>query len=143
MSRTVAKKMGLKDGMRAYFLNAPVSALEAIRFPDLKSSQTLRGEFDYIHLFTTSQNEMDIAFPKLVSHLKKTGMLWVSWPKAKQLGTDLSLPHVIRIGYTHGLVESTTLSVDTTWSGMKFTHPKPGKTYRNSYGQLPASTGAA
>ena len=143
MSRTVAQKMGLREGMRAYFFNAPVSALEAIRFPELKVNQTLRGEFDYIHLFTTSQPEMDSVFPRLVRHLKKTGMLWVSWPKARQLGTDLSLPHVIRIGYTHGLVESTTLSVDTTWSGIKFTHPKPGKKYRNSYGQLPASAGAA
>lgn len=44
-----------------------------------------------------------------------------------------------RIGYSHGLVESTTLSIDATWSAIKFTHPKPGKTYRNSYGQLPTS----
>ena len=54
----------------------------------------------------------------------------------RQLGTDLTLPEVIRIGYNHGLVESTTVSVDTTWSAIKFTHPKPGKEYRNSYGQL-------
>lgn len=143
MSKTVAQKMGLKEGMRSYFLNAPVSALEAIHLPDLKTSQTLRGRFDYLHLFTILQAEMDSAFPKLVRHLKQTGMLWVSWPKSKQLCTDLSLPHVIRIGYSHGLVESTTLSVDTTWSGIKFTHPKPGKAYRNSYGRLPASTAAA
>jgi len=139
----VAQKMGLKEGMRAFFLNAPVSALEAIHLPELEPKQALRGEFDYIHQFTTSQAEMDSEFPKLVRHLKKTGMLWVSWPKAKQLGTDLTLPQVIRIGYNHGLVESTTLSVDSTWSGIKFTHPKPGKKYQNSYGQLPDSTGAA
>ena len=64
-------------------------------------------------------------------------MLWVSWPKGKQLGTDLALPHVIRIGYSHGLVESSCLSVDATWSALKFTHPKKGKTYNNSYGKLP------
>lgn len=136
MSRTVAQKMGLKEGMRAYFLNAPASALDIIHLPELKISQSLRGEFDYLHLFTTSQADMDNAFPKLASHLKQSGMLWISWPKAKQLNTDLSLPHVIRIGYKHGLVESTTLSVNTIWSAMKFTHPKPGKSYRNSYGKL-------
>ncbi|GAB3529414.1 hypothetical protein GCM10027402_32720 [Arthrobacter monumenti] len=43
---------------------------------------------------------------------------------------------IIRIGYEHGLVESTALSVDSTWSAIKFTHPKPGKTYQNSYGTL-------
>lgn len=143
MPKTVAQKMGLKEGMRSYFLNAPASVLEAIHLPELKTSQTLRGQFDYLHFFATLQAEMDGSFPKLALHLKWTGMLWVSWPKAKQLGTDLSLPHVIRIGYDHGLVESTTLSLDATWSGIKFTHPKPGKTYRNSYGRLPASTAVA
>ncbi len=141
MPRTVAQKMGLKEGMRSFFLNAPASALEAIPIPALDANKSLRGKFDYIHLFTTSQTAMDRAFPKLVPHLKKTGMLWVSWPKAKQPGTDLTLPHVIRIGYTHGLVESITLSVDSTWSGMKFTHPKPGKKYHNSYGKLSDSRG--
>ena len=137
MSRTVSQKMGLKEGMRAFLLNAPASALRAMQLPELNTSGNLLGEFDYAHLFTTSQAEMDVNFPKLQRHLKQTGMLWVSWPKAKQLGTDLTLPLVIRIGYSHGLVESTALSVDTTWSGLKFTHPKLGKTYRNSHGQLP------
>lgn len=143
MSKTVSQKMGLKEGMRAFFQNAPASALRAMKFPELNASQTLRGEFDYLHLFTTSQAEMDKVFPELMRHLKQTGMLWVSWPKAKQLDTDLSLPHVIRIGYSHGLVESICLSVDSTWSGLKFTRPKPGKTYHNSHGQLPASARAA
>lgn len=143
MSKPVSQKMGLKDGMRAFFRDAPVSALGAMKLPELNASRTLRGEFDYLHLFTTSQAQMDKDFPKLLRHLKKTGMLWVSWPKAKQLGTDLSLPQVIKIGYGHGLVESIALSVDTTWSGLKFTHPKPGKTYHNSYGQLPTAASAA
>ena len=134
--------MGIREGMRSFFLNAPASAIQAMQIPDLNTSATLLGEFDYAHIFTTSQAEMDAAFPRVQNHLKQTGMLWVSWPKAKQLGIDLSLPVVIRIGYSHGLVESIALSVDNLWSGLKFTHPKPGKTYRNSYGQLPVSTSA-
>ena len=35
------------------------------------------------------------------------------------------------------MVESTCLRIDDTWSGLKFTHPKPGKVYANSYGTLP------
>jgi hypothetical protein len=54
------------------------------------------------------------------------------------LGSDLALPTVIGIGYRHGLVESTCLRIDDTWSGLKFTFPKPGKTYANSYGTLPS-----
>ena len=142
MSKTVSQKMGLKDGMRAFFRNAPGSTLEKMNLPNLNFVQALRGDFDYLHLFTTSQDDMDGAFPKLARHLKQTGMLWVSWPKARQLGTDLSLPHVIRIGYSHRMVESTTLSLDAMWSGMKFTRPKPVKEYRNSYGKLKISASA-
>ena len=135
--RAVSQKMGLKEGMRSFFVNAPQSALEAINLPSLNIASGLRGQFDYLHVFTKTQAEMDDIFPKLKRHLKPTGMLWVSWPKNKKLNTDLALPKVINIGYRHGLVESITLSVDATWSGLKFTHPKKGKVYHNSFGQLP------
>ncbi len=128
--------MGVKVGMRAFFWHAPQSALNAIDLPSLEGDAVLQGEFDYIHFFTKTQAEMDDKFPKLKRHLKPTGMVWLSWPKSKKLATDLALPVVIKIGYSHGLVESTCLSVDATWSGLKFTHPKKDKVYRNSYGQL-------
>jgi hypothetical protein len=139
MTSTVSEKMGIKAGARAIFINAPAMALTAIDLPNLEVAPRLAGKFDYIHLFATSRQELDGTFPTLKAHLKPTGMLWVSWPKNRQLGTDLVLPEVIRIGYRHGLVESKTLSVDATWSAIKFTHPIEGKTYHNSYGQLPSS----
>ena len=135
-SRTVSQKMGVKEGLRAFFLHAPKSALEAINLPCLEVDSALQGEFDYVHFFTKTQVEMDDKFPKLKRRLKPTGMLWLSWPKGKKLGTDLALPVVIKIGYSHGLVESTCLSVDATWSGLKFTRPKKDKVYHNSCGQL-------
>ncbi len=137
MPRSVSQKMGIKEGTRTLFVNAPESALKAMMLPSLDISTALEGNFDYIHFFAVSQAEMDDTFPELKAHLGATGMLWVSWPKGGRQGTDLTLSHVIRIGYSHGLVESTTLSVDGTWSAMKFTHPKRGRVYNNSYGQLP------
>ena len=137
MSKTVSEKMGLKAGTRAIFVNAPEHALVAIDPPTLDVASELAGEFDYIHLFARTQKELDDALPRLKAHLEPKGMLWVSWPKDKQLGTDLTLAKVIKIGYDHGLVESKILSVNATWSAMKFTHPKKGKTYDNTYGRLP------
>jgi hypothetical protein len=139
MQRTVAQKMGIKDGSRAILVNAPESARQAIDAPALDLATELAGNFDYIHLFTVTQAEFDETFPVLKAHLRASGMLWVSWPKGRKLGSDLTLPTVIRIGYHHGLVESTCLSVDPTWSGLKFTHPKKGKTYHNSFGTLPGA----
>ena len=134
--RTPAQKMGIKNGSRAYLVAAPTTAVLALHLPLLSISPELEGEFDYLHLFTRSQAGMEDFFPALKKHLIRSGMLWVSWPKAKKLGTDLSLSTVIRMGYSHGMVESTCMSVDGTWSALKFTHPKPGKSYNNSYGRL-------
>ena len=136
MPGTVSKKMGIKEGTRAILVNAPEAAQGAIDPPSLDIASELAGEFDYIHLFARTRAELDDVFPKLKAHLKPTGMLWVSWPKNKKLGTDLALPKVIEIGYNHGLVESQTLSVDATCSAMNFTHPNTRKAYDNSYGQL-------
>ena len=136
MTGLASKKMGIKEGARAYLVNAPAHAIEAIDPSQLDLAKKLNGKFDYIHLFTKNQEEFDDLFPRLKNHLKQTGMLWVSWPKKRRQGTDLTLTKVIELGYNHGLVESKTISIDETWSAIKFTHPKKGKVYKNSYGKL-------
>ena len=128
--------MGIKEGSRAFILNAPEDVIDVIDPSRLERAAKLTGKFDYIHFFTKSQKEFNNRFPKLKAHLKPTGVLWVSWPKNKKLGTDLTLTKVIELGYDHGLVESKTISINETWSAIKFTHPKKGKVYKNSYGKL-------
>jgi hypothetical protein len=136
MARTVSQKMGIKENSRVLFINAPSDAIVEMKLPEIYIVKTVTGEFDYIHLFATSQTEFNEHFPQLKSCLKSNGMLWVSWPKGGKLGTDLNIKTVIKLGYDFGLVESTCLSINTIWSGLKFTHPKKGKVYNNSYGQL-------
>jgi len=138
--KTVAQKMGIKEGSKAYFKDPPSDAVAAISLPKIELAETLTGEFDYLHLFVKQQSEQENLFPKLKKYLKINGMLWVSWPKGGQLDTDLSLPKVISIGYKFGLVESTCLSINSTWSALKFTHPKKGKAYNNSHAKLKSRT---
>ena len=128
--------MGVKENSKAYFVNADEEAIENLDLPNLNISKKLDNEFDYIHLFVKTQSEILEHFPKLKQNLMTNGMLWVSWPKGGKLGTDLNIKIVIKLGYEFGLVESTCLSVNNTWSGLKFTHPKKGKIYKNSYGKL-------
>lgn len=136
MAKPVSAKMGIKQGVRAIFINAPADAIEALELPSLDLDTELSGDFDYIHFFATNQTELHEKFPALKDYLKQTGMLWVSWSKARQNGTDLTLTKVIEISYNYELVESKCLSVNTTWSALKFTHPKKGKIYTKSYGKL-------
>ncbi len=139
MQRSVSTKMGIKSNTRAIFIGAPTDAIQAIKLPKLITAKQLRGNFDYIHLFVTKQSGLHKKFAALKKHLKTSGMLWISWPKSKKLESDLTLTVVIKIGYDYGLVESKALSINETWSGLKFTHPKKAKIYNNKYGTLKKS----
>ena len=76
--------MGIKPGSRAHLVGTPAAAFAAMQLPALVESPDLDGEFDYLHLFTTSRASLEGAFPTLKRHVKATGMLWVSWPKARK-----------------------------------------------------------
>lgn len=138
--KTVAQKMGIKENAKTHFVDAPKEAIKSIELPNIELLEELTDEFDYIHLFVKQSSEQENVFLKLKKHLKLDGMLWVSWPKGGQLDTDLTLSKVIKIGYEFGLVESTCLSVNTVWSALKFTHPKKGKIYNNSFAKLKSRT---
>jgi hypothetical protein len=136
MPSALATKMGLRSGMRAILVGAPATVARQMRSAGADLRTQLRGGFDHIHFFATRSAPLDRRFPRLRDRLNPGGRLWISWPRARQLATDLTLPEVIRIGYDHGLVESKTIGVDETWAAIKFTAPRAGKTYRNSYGTL-------
>lgn len=110
MMRQVSEKMGIRPGTRAHIIGATPEVLRTLALPPLTLTDQLEGDYAYLHLFVTSCEQMETNFPVLRDHISSDGMLWVSWPKGKQLGTDLALPEVIRIGYSHGLVESKTIS---------------------------------
>lgn len=136
MTDPVLEKIGVKPGMRSILVDAPPEVLEVLDLPNDDVSHRLTGFFDYIHIFVKHREHLDVTFPKLKGHLDTDGMLWVSWPKGRRAGTDLTLYTIIEIGYSHGLVESKAISVDSVWSAIKFTFPKEGKQYNNSYGDL-------
>lgn len=135
--RSVSEKMEVREGLRAYFLDAPDDALATIASDSLVVSQTLRGEFDLIFAFVITQQKMRVIFPKLRAHVKSSGRLWVCWPKGRGLNSDLTVQTVISIGYDCNMVESKAVRIDKTWSGLKFTFPRPKTIYANSYGTLP------
>jgi len=115
-TRTVAQKMGVKPGLRAYLRDAPATAVTAMGLPDLDVPETLTGELDYLHLFVVTQDRLREQFGELRDRLRPGGMLWVSWPKGGKLGTDLTIKSVIAIGYELNMVESTCLRIDEVWS---------------------------
>lgn len=141
MPKTATQKMSVKPGMRAFLLHVPPDVRLVEDLPGLNLKKPLTGLFDYMHVFVQDEKTFQRDFPRLKAHLAPGGMLWVSWPKAGQLGSGLNIKQIIAMGYDFGLVESNAISIDTVWSALKFTHPKPGKIYHNSYGKLNRESG--
>lgn len=134
--KPLTRKLGLKPGMRSLLIEAPDDFAVRLADVDLNWTVSESEELDYIHAFVTRAEALGRVFSGFAQRLSTDGLMFISWPKSGQLGTDLNIKSVIEIGYNHGLVESTALSVDPIWSALKFTHPKRGKVYRNSYGTL-------
>jgi hypothetical protein len=56
-----------------------------------------------------------------MKHLKKDGMLWISWPKkSSKVATDLDENIIRDFGLEQGLVDVKVCAVDEIWSGLKF-----------------------
>lgn len=136
MTSPLVRKLGLRPGMRTIWIQAPDDVRAAMPAAELDVKTKLTGSFAFIHAFLTTEKEFVRTFPRLKRYLEPTGALWISWPKNGQLGSDLTLPKVIKLGYDEDLVESKCISVNSVWSALKFTFPKPGKTYHNSFGTL-------
>jgi hypothetical protein len=135
-SRQLHQKLALSPERRNILVNAPPTAVATLGMPRDTFLKRLSGKFDYIHLFVTKEDDLHERLPRLKRHLAQAGTLWVSWPKGRKSDSELSLRDVIRLAYDAGLVESKTIAFDETWSAIKLTLPKPGKTYHNSYGRL-------
>ena len=121
------KKLGLKPGQRACFMNAPKDfpktlgalplGIELIqRLPKMRS-------LDFIHVFTKERNKLEKSFPQLKAALNWDGILWISWPKgSSKVATDINENIVREIGLDVGLVDVKVAAVDEVWSGLKFVH---------------------
>lgn len=117
------KKLGLKPGYKIYILRPPTEYFRWIS-PLPEGAEVLEkqsGELDFIHLFVKEKKVFQQEFVKGKRHLKKDGMLWISWPKkASKVPTDLDENTIRDIGLREGLVDVKVCAVDDVWSGLKF-----------------------
>lgn len=78
---------------------------------------------DLIHLFCPDQITLEAQFLRWKAAMKKTGRLWVSWPKrSSQVPSDLDENILRDYGLANGLVDVKVASVDEVWSALKFVY---------------------
>lgn len=121
--RPLIRKLGIKEGDRAVFCNEPDDFRDSLgTLPEGAHATTqLRGEKDYVHIFSTSAKHLEGKLAAAVPVLAVDGMLWISWPKKSSgVATDLDGAVVRRLGQQAGLVDVKVCAVDEIWSGHKF-----------------------
>jgi len=117
------KKLGIKPGFSMFILQAPEGYIDWLSpLPeDVLVQRSLKGEFDFIHLFVKDRQVFEKEFVKSKQHLKKTGMLWISWPKkSSKVPTTLDENIIREFGLEEGLVDVKVCAVNDVWSGLKF-----------------------
>ena len=121
------KKLGIKPQFTLWIVNPPENYFAMLG--DLPKHVQLKNEagehYNFIHIFTKSQSELNEQLLQLKASLAKDGMLWISWPKkASKVRTDLDGNIVRQIGLDAGLVDIKVAAVDEIWSGLKFVYRK-------------------
>jgi alkylation response protein AidB-like acyl-CoA dehydrogenase len=114
----LARKLGLKPGLRTFLQNAPPH--HHALFAEQAHAKTLRGPLDHLHVFETDRSALALALPKLDAAMDDAGMLWISWPKkASGRATTLDESAVRELGLATGLVDVKVCAVGEVWSGLK------------------------
>jgi hypothetical protein len=118
------KKLGIKDGFRVWFVNAPRDFDEILNLPaDTRIIFGRTKPLDLILFFTKSGSELRRKFVATSQKLAANGMLWVCWPKkASGVETDVNENLVREIGLNAGLVDVKICAVSEVWSGLKFVY---------------------
>lgn len=125
------KKLGLKPGQRAAFIDVPdslswVAEALAPREPIGTTAQALASgsSLDVVWAFFTRAADMADALPRLRAAIQPAGMIWISWPKrTARTDTDLTEDIIRDAALAGGLVDVKVCAVDATWSGLKLVIP--------------------
>lgn len=113
------RKLGIKENSKILIINPtkryPLST--SLR----RSVENQAKSLDFIQLFIKSKRQLEGKFPKLRDKLAKDGAFWISWPKrSSKVKTDLNENVIREIGLKNEMVDVKVISVDKTWSGLKF-----------------------
>ena len=123
----LARKLGIKEEFSILLINEPdhywdlfseiSQRLKLIKNPTKES-------IDFAHLFCTKVSVLEKETKRLKPFLKKTGMLWVSWPKGtSKIITEINREDIRSYILDHvGLVDIKVAAIDADWSGLKFVY---------------------
>ena len=119
------KKLGIKQGHRVAYLNAPPDFDELMwPMPDgVTVTRRAAGTLDVLLLFATRSADLRKRFLAAKRALAYDGGLWLAYPKkASGVATDIDFEVAQGMGLASGLVDNKSCAIDETWSGLRFVY---------------------
>jgi hypothetical protein len=115
----LAKKLLVRAGSRVAVLGAPAD-IDLVLPPDAKPAE--RGPADVVLVYVRSRAAVAAALAKAGRRIANGGTLWIAYPKAGQLGTDLNRDVLARALQAHELEPVSQIAVDAVWSALRVKH---------------------
>ena len=118
----LAKKLGIKPGMKYLAINAPPEFHEWLGdLPEHAQVVTKTSPpFTAVHLFVTEKDELTRLLRNYRRALKPAGFIWVSWPKqAAKVKTDITEDVIRAVALPLDYVDIKVCAVSAIWSGLK------------------------
>jgi hypothetical protein len=117
----LAKKLGIKEGHRVAFPQAPDGFTELLgELPAVTVKARTAGPLDVIVFFTRSRSELERRLPALRRAMDPTAGLWIAWPKRSSgVETDMTEDVARELGLANRLVDNKVCAIDETWSGLR------------------------
>ncbi|HWC27437.1 MAG TPA: DUF3052 domain-containing protein [Solirubrobacteraceae bacterium] len=142
----LARKLGLKAGMRVRYVAAP-AGFEALLGELPEGARVLAraaADLDLAVLFVTRRRALERGLASLQPKLRPDGMIWVAWPKrASKLATDVTEDVVREVALPRGLVDVKVCAIDEVWSGLKLVFRRELRERASTRGQATTDSPAA
>jgi hypothetical protein len=117
------KKLQLKPGQHALFLNAPEGYIAALGpLPDgVALVDGPAGTLDFVQLFVRDSAELTTHAPAALAAIKRDGVLWIAYPKqSAKVKTDITRDRGWAAITAAGLRPVTQIAIDETWSALRW-----------------------
>lgn len=121
--KPLTQRLLIKPKYRVLLVNPPEGYLDRLApLPEGAQITTEpNGEFDLIQFFTSEKIVISRRVPSLLALMRPGGIFWVSYPKkTSKAETDLDREVVWEAMQPTGWRAVTQISVDDTWSALRF-----------------------
>jgi hypothetical protein len=114
------RKLRYQAGLRTYVAGAPAAfEAEMAGAPEVERLERPGERLDVVQAFFTRKSDLRRELPRLRDALGERGVLWICYPKARALGTDLNRRVSQTLAVRTGLRTVGVVAIDEVWRALR------------------------